>query len=195
MLGRAVIHLGVNVTSGAEMRSPGAEGRPFSGECYFEIIYYIASPPEHLVLVGDWGYWDGCTAGLIHPGKTSYFCMCFVKVIVNVLVVLLRAPTSLNLLLCWLKICYELPRLELVKRKSIFKRIHHFVSVLFYWSIKRMIPFCWLKRQLSGFRGTSVTNLCTRARYNQKEKAPFFPHSDWKRLSRSCSRKQRRVKT
>lgn len=38
-------------------------------ENYFEIIYYLASPPEHLVLVGDWGYWDGRTAGLIHPGE------------------------------------------------------------------------------------------------------------------------------
>lgn len=57
---------GVNVTSAAEMRSPGAEGRPFSGECYFRIVYYIASPPEHLVLVGDWEYWDRCTAGPLH---------------------------------------------------------------------------------------------------------------------------------
>lgn len=115
-----------NLTSAAEMRSPGAEGTPFSGECYFEIVCYMASPPEHLVLVGDWGYWDRCTAGLIWPGETFYFCMRFVevKVIVNGLLVLLRAPTSPNLLLRWLKICYELPRLELVKRNSQHPSVH-----------------------------------------------------------------------
>lgn len=133
------------------MRSPGAEGGPFSGECYFKIIYDIASPPEHLVLVGDWGCWDGCTAALIHPRKTSYFCMCLVKVIVNALVVLRRAPTSLNLFLRWLKTCYELPHLELVKRNSILRCIHHFIAISFYWSLKRMIPVVDWKGSSVGF--------------------------------------------
>lgn len=101
LLERAVIHLEVNLTSAAETRSPGAEGRAFSSS--FKIIYSIASTPEHLVLVSDWGYWDGCAAALIRPG------MCFVKVIVNALDVFLRVPTWQNLLLCWLELCYELP--------------------------------------------------------------------------------------
>lgn len=109
LLERTVTHLGINLTSAAEIRSPGAEGRAFSRWCYFKIINSIDSPPEYLVPVGDWGYWDGCAAGLIHPGKTSYSCMCFVKGIVNALDVFLRALTSQNVLLCWLELCYELP--------------------------------------------------------------------------------------
>lgn len=137
LLERAVIHLGVNLTSAAETRSPGAEGRAFSSS--FKIIYSIASPPEHLVLVSDWGYGDGCAADLIHPRKTSYSCMCSVKVIVNALDVFLRVPTWQNLLLCWLELCYELPHKYLT---SHLKLQAHPLCICHRSSAKR--TRCWV---------------------------------------------------
>lgn len=189
LLERAYTHLGVNLTSAAEMRSPGAEGRPFSKECNSLLHCFSPRAPGA-------GRWLGILGWicLSHPSGENFLlrrvfcegnckCACCVAKSTHITEF---TPVLLEHLLwtatfSWLK-----------ETVSILQHIHNFTVILFYWSIKRMIPFCWLTRQLSGFWGTSVIMYMGQ---NQKGKALFFPHSDRKRLLCSCLRKQLRVKT